>query len=64
MLNTESTRASALKKLYSVISGDDTTLLWEVDKTKEWSGCQGNTTKESELDPVGKGESLRDLSCT
>lgn len=35
-----------------------------MDKTKEWSGCQGNTTKESELDPVGKGESLRDLSCT
>lgn len=41
-------------------------------KTEEWSGCQVNTMKEeeplrhvqrSELDSVGDGKSLRDLSC-
>lgn len=74
MLNTKSIRANILCLLsgnFTVLS-DDFTLLLEVAKTEEWSGCQGNTTKEerlchtqkSELDPVGNGESLRDLSCT
>lgn len=43
----------------------------EIAKTKEWSGCQKNTTKEetlchtqkSEMDHAGDVESLRDPSC-
>lgn len=43
----------------------------EVVKTKEWSGCQKNTTKEetlchtqkSEMDHAGDVESLRDPNC-
>lgn len=62
---------SALKEPDGALEKKDSTLLWEVAKTEEWSGSQRKTMKEetschtqkSELNPVGDRKSLRDLSC-
>jgi len=62
---------SALKELDGALEEKYSTLLWEMAKTKEWSGSQRRTMKEetlchtqkSELDPAGDRKSLRDLSC-
>lgn len=61
---------SALQESDGAPEEKDSTLLWEVAKTKEWLGSQSKTIKEplchtqkSELDPVGDRKSLRDLSC-